>query len=117
MFPPYIVEKTTVINVLSIKYIIAPIMKTSIGLYHLYFSKVLGNVMYSEISFPLILIFLYLFAYNVNSNIFFMTFSENCISLNKSDFQEFQSIDLIKYSIHIIIIFSIYTTFVHSSFS
>jgi hypothetical protein len=40
-------------------------MKTSIGLYHLYFSKVLGNVMYSEIALPVIWTYFYLFAYNV----------------------------------------------------
>ena len=65
MFSPYIAEKTAINIRLSIKYIIAPIMKTSIGLYHLYFSKVLGNVMYSEICLPVIWTYFYLFAYNV----------------------------------------------------
>ena len=66
MFSPYIAEKTAINIRLSIKYIIAPIMKTSIGLYHLYFSKVLGkNVIYSEISLTVIWTYFYLFAYNV----------------------------------------------------
>lgn len=80
MFSPHIAEKTAINIRLSIKYIIAPIMKTSIGLYHLYFSKVLGNVIYSEISLTVIWTYFYLFAYNVIGN-FFYSFHANLKTL------------------------------------
>ena len=79
MFSPHIAEKTAINIRLSIKYIIAPIMKTSIGLYHLYFSKVLGNVIYSEISLTVIWTYFYLFAYNVIGIICFMTLSKTLL--------------------------------------
>ena len=86
MFSPYIAEKTAINIRLSIKYIIAPIMKTSIGLYHLYFSKVLGNVIYSEISLTVIRIYFYLFVIIVIRNIFFHGIYVKIIRWIKSDF-------------------------------
>ena len=86
MFSPHIAEKMAINIRLSIKYIIAPIMKTSIGLYHLYFSKVLGNVIYSEISLTVIRTYFYLFVYNSYQKHIFHGIFVKIIRWIKSDF-------------------------------